>query len=312
MFVLRGIAVSLTFFVVLYSLLSLLAGWSWRSVRFLRGLSPASLANLLFSFRIFPFLSAAAVTLALVVPAYIRLEPRSIDEDISLPLVLALGCLLLFALGVFRVVAAQARTARVVAEWLKGANALDAGVSAPTFRTGRDTPPLTLVGVCSPRVVVSEATVALLSSEELRVAVRHEVAHMRSHDNLKKLVMYCAPFPGLAGLENAWHEAAELAADDGAVTSVPEALDLAAALIKLSRLLPITGMPNFTMALAGGFGAVSDRVARLLAWSDRDAHSVPTRWIYVGPSILAGLLCAAALYAPVLAQTHKISEWLVR
>jgi len=312
MFVVRGIAVSLTFFVVLYSLLSLLVGGAWRSVKFMRGISPGGLANLLFSFRVFPLVSSAAVTLALVVPAYVRLEPRSIDEDIALPLVLALGCLLLFALGMFRVIAAQTRTARVVAEWLRGANALDAGVMAPTFRAGRGTPPLTLVGVCSPRVVVSEATVALLNHDELRVAVRHEVAHMRSHDNLKKLVMYCAPFPGLAGLENAWHEAAELAADDGAVASLPEALDLAAALIKLSRLLPVHGTPNFTMALVGASGSVSGRVARLLAWSDAQDHSAPTRWTYLLPSLLATMLCAAALYEPVLAQTHKVSEWLVR
>ncbi|HWZ83648.1 MAG TPA: M48 family metalloprotease [Terriglobales bacterium] len=312
MFALRGIAVSLTFFVLLYSILSLLVGGAWRGVRFLRGLSPGSLANVLFSLRILPLVSSAAVTVALVVPAYVRLEPRSIDEDIALPLVLALGCLLVFAVGIFRVIAAQTRTARVVAEWLRGANAIDAGVTAPTFRTGRQTPPLTLVGVCSPRVVVSETTVALLNHDELRVAVQHEVAHIRSHDNLKKLVMYCAPFPGMAGLETAWHEAAELAADDGAVASVPEALDLAAALIKLSRLLPVAGTLNFTMALVGERGSVSSRVARLLAWSDAEAHHTPTRWTYAVPSILALILCAAALYEPVLTQTHKISEWLVR
>jgi Zn-dependent protease with chaperone function len=312
MFVLRGIAVSLTFFVLLYSILSLLVGCIWRGVRFLRGLSPGSLANVLFSLRVLPLVSSAAVTVALVVPAYVRLEPRSIDEDIALPLVLAVGCLLVFAVGIFRVIAAQTRTSRVVAEWLRGADAIDAGVTAPTFRTGRQTPPLTLVGVCSPRVVVSETTVALLNHDELRVAVQHEVAHMRSHDNLKKLVMYCAPFPGMAGLETAWHEAAEVAADDGAVASVPEALDLAAALIKLSRLLPVAGTPNFTMALVGERGSVSSRVARLLAWSDAEAHYGPTRWTYAVPSILALTLCAAALYEPVLTQTHKISEWLVR
>jgi Zn-dependent protease with chaperone function len=222
------------------------------------------------------------------------------------------GCLLVFALGIFRVVAAQSRTSRVVTEWLRGAHTMDAGVAAPTFRTGSGTPPLTLVGVCSPRVVVSEATVALLSHEELKVAVQHEVAHIQSRDNLKKLVMYCAPFPGMASLESAWHETAELAADDLAVASVPEALDLAAALIKLSRLLPLKGAPNFTMALVGGSGSVSGRVERLLAWSDAEVHGGQARWTYLLPSFLAAILCASALYAPVLTQTHKISEWLVR
>jgi Zn-dependent protease with chaperone function len=312
MFVVRGIAVSLTVFILLYSILSLLVAGAWRGAMFVRGLSPGSLANMLFSLRILPLVASAAVTVTLVVPAYIRLEPRAIEEDIALPLVLALACVLLFALGLFRIVAAQTRTARIVAGWLKGAATLDAGVAAPTFRTGRQTPPLTLVGVCSPRVVVSETTVALLNHDELRVAVQHEVAHIRSRDNLKKLVMYCAPFPGMAGLETAWHEAAELAADDCAVASMPEALDLAAALIKLSRLLPVAGTPNFTMALVGERGSVSSRVARLLAWSDAEAHHGPARWTYAVPSFLTVILCAAALYEPVLTQTHKVSEWLVR
>src|SRR4029077_5726886 len=186
MFVLRGIAVSLTFFVLLYCLLSLIVVSGWRCLRFLRSASAQGQANLLFWARVFPLLASAFFTLALVVPSFVLREPRSIDEDMGVPLALSIACLLLFALGAFRVMAAQTRTSRVVANWLKGADALDAGVTAPTFRANCGTPPLTLVGVCSPRVLVSEATVALLSRDELRVAVRHEIAHMRSRDNLKK------------------------------------------------------------------------------------------------------------------------------
>jgi len=313
MFALRGIAVSLTFFVLLYSILSLLVVAIWRGVTLLRGTSAQGLANLLFWMRVFPLLASALVTLIFAVPSFVVFEPRSIDEDIALPLALGLGCLLLFALGLFRVIAAQKKTARVVADWLKGANALDAGVNTPTFWADSGTPPLMLVGVCSPRVVVSRATVALLSADELRVAVRHEVAHMRSRDNLKKLVFHCSPFPGMASLESAWHEAAELAADDGAVASLGDALDLAAALIKLSRLIPVRRTtPAFTMALVNGCGSVSGRVERLLAWNGMNSRPLHTRWRYAIPPVLAGILCAAAAYGPVLAQTHRVTEWLVR
>ena len=58
---------------------------------------------------------------------------------------------------------------------------------------------------------------------------------MRSWDNLKKVLISATPFPGMGSIESAWREAAELAADDAAVTNRQEALDLAAALIKLSR-----------------------------------------------------------------------------
>src|SRR5258707_1055537 len=207
MFVLRGIAVSLTFFVLTYCCLSLLVVGSWRVVRLVRGTSAKGLANLLFWMRISPLLASALLTLIFAVPSFVIFEPRSISEDIALPLVLGLGCVLLFALGSFRVIAAQRKTARVVADWLKGANSLDAGVSTPTFRADCGTPPLTLVGVCSPRVVVSRATVALLSADELRVAVRHEVAHMRSRDNLKKLVFHSSPFPGMGSLGSTCKEA---------------------------------------------------------------------------------------------------------
>ena len=312
MFVLRGIAVSLTFFVLLYCLLSLMVVSGWRCLRFLRSASAQAQASLLFWARVFPLLASAFVTLGLVVPSFVLREPRSIHEDMGVPLVLGIACLLLFALGAFRVVAAQMRTSRVVADWLKGANALDAGVTAPAFRANRGTPPLTLVGVCSPRVLVSEATVALLNRDELRVAVRHEISHMRSRDNLKKLVFHCSPFPGMAGLENAWQEAAELAADDGAVTSICDALDLAAALIKLSRLIPLQGTPAFTMALVSGSGSVRGRVERLLAWDGSKVRPIQTRWRYVLPPLLATILCAIAVYGDVLTQTHRVTEWLVR
>jgi Zn-dependent protease with chaperone function len=312
MFVLRGIAVSLTFFVLLYCLLSVLVVCAWRGVIRLCGARARSQEDLLFWFRILPLLASAAVTLTLAVPSFVLLEPRSIDENMGVPLALGFGCLVLFAAGLFRVVAAQTRTSRVVGEWLKGANILDAGVTPPTFQASRNSPPFALVGVCSPKVVVSEATVALLSTPELRVAVRHEVAHMRSRDNLKKLVFHCSPFPGMASLEGAWQEAAELAADDAAVSNFRDALDLAATLIKLARLIPAKAAPAFTMALVSGQGSVRVRVERLLAWDESRALDVHKPWPYAIPPILGTILCAAALYSPVLAQTHRVTEWLVR
>ena len=312
MFVLRGIAVSLTFFVLLYCMLSLVVASGWRFLRLSQSSFAQHQANLLFWARVFPLLASAFITLILVVPSFVLREPRSIHEDMFLPLVLGIGCLLLFALGALRVVTAQMQASRVVADWLKDADALDAGVTAPTFRSNCGTPPLTLVGVCSPRVLVSDATVALLNRDELRVAVLHEIAHMQSRDNLKKLIFHCSPFPGMAGLENAWQEAAELAADDGAVTSISEALDLAAALIKLSRIMPVRGTPAFTMALVGSSSSVRSRVERLLAWNENKVRPIQIRWRYVLPPLLATILCTIAVYGDVLTQTHRVTEWLVR
>ena len=310
MFILRGIAVSLTSFVLVYGLLSLMVAGAWRAANLLRQTSARRRADLLFWLRTLPLLASSAITIAFVIPAYVRLEPRSIDEDIALPIVLGVTCLALFAIAVARVVTAHQKTARVIANWLNGANVVDAGVNARTFQTNREAPPLTLVGVCAPRIVVSEATVAVLNRDELRVAVQHEIAHIHSRDNLKKLIFHCSPFPGMAGLESAWHEAAELAADDQAVSNAGEALDLAAALIKLTRNMPARATADFAMALVDGGGLVSNRVKRLLAWQ---GNALPTTagWVYFILPLSISFV-AAAMYFPLLTRIHTITEWLVR
>jgi beta-lactamase regulating signal transducer with metallopeptidase domain len=187
--------------------------------------------------------------IALVAPSFQLLEPRSVDVNLhegvgAKPIALGVCALLLIAYSFFRVIATQARTTQVVTRWLEGARPLKVHADSDfTFQSRRETPPLTLVGVSNPRVLVSESTVALLSHDELHIALRHELEHLKSHDNLKKLIFRFCPFPGMAKLENAWSHAAELAADDAAVSSQRDAVDLAAALVKLSRLVPIEVAP---------------------------------------------------------------------
>jgi hypothetical protein len=311
MFAVRGIAVSLTFFVVLYGLLSLLVAFAWRWLELLRA-AEKTLADLLFALRVLPLAASIAITLAFVVPSFQLLEPRSINEDMGvMPLALGACALLLIACGCFRVIAAQATTSRVVAGWLEGAYPRDAGAQAVTFRSIRKAPPLTLVGVRKPRVLVSESTVALLSSDELHIALKHELAHVRSRDNLKKLVFRFAPFPGMARLESAWSQAAELAADDAAVSNRRDAIDLAAALVKLSRLLPVEASPACTVGFVTG--SISVRVARLLDWDEAGATRPPrSHRYYAIPPVLAALGCLLVTYGPALALTHEVTEWIVR
>jgi hypothetical protein len=313
MFALRGIAVSLTFFVLFYCLLSALVAIVWRSLKVLHA-TEQSLAALLFALRIFPLAASVVITFAFVVPSFQLLEPRSIDEGMGvIPLTLGVCALLLIASGSFRVIAAQIGTSRVVARWLEGAHPLDAGAQTVTFRSRREAPPLTLVGVRRPRVLVSESTVALLSRDELHIALKHELAHMQSRDNLKKLVFRLCPFPGMGKLESAWSQAAELAADDAAVSNVDDAVDLAAALVKLSRLLPVESAPFCTVGFVTG--SISARVARLLAWNEAEAGKAqPMRirlWCAI-PPVLVVLLFVFATYGQALALTHEVTEWLVR
>lgn len=311
MFALRGIAVSLAFFVLLYCLLSALVAVAWRTLHVLR-VREKSLADLLFALRVFPLVASVVITFAFVVPSFDLLEPRAIDEGMgSTPLALGICALLLIACGCFRVITAQTKTSRVVARWLEGARPMDAGAQTVTFRSRREAPPLTLVGVRKPRVLVSESTVALLSDDELHIALKHELAHMQSRDNLKKLVFRFCPFPGMAKLESAWSQAAELAADDAAVSKLDDAVDLAAALVKLSRLVPVEAAPVCTVGFVTG--SISARVTRLLAWDEAGKANQRRNGLrYVIPPVLVTLLCVCATYGPALALTHEVTEWLVR
>jgi Zn-dependent protease with chaperone function len=315
MFALRGIAVSLTFFVLLYCLLSALVAVAWRSLKWLHATEP-SLAGLLFSLRVLPLAASVIITFVFVVPSFQLLEPRSINEGMGvMPLALGVCALLLIACGCFRVIAAQSRTSRVVAPWLAGGHPLnvDGGAQTVTFRSRCEAPPLVLVGVRKPRVLVSESTVALLSHDELHIALKHELAHMRSRDNLKKLVFRLCPFPGMARLERAWSLAAELAADDAAVSNLDDAVDLAAALVKLSRLVPVEAAPVCTVGFVTG--SISARVTRLLAWNEAEAGKAQPMRIraqYAIPAVLLAFSCVFATYGPALALTHEVTEWLVR
>jgi Zn-dependent protease with chaperone function len=310
-FALRGIAVSLAFFVLLYCLFSSLVAVAWRALRMLRA-AERGLAGWLFAVRVLPFAASVFITFAFVVPSFQLLEPRSADEGMgAVPLALGICALLLIAAGCINVISAQTKTTRVVTGWLRGAHPLDAGLPTVTLQARRSAPPLTLVGVRQPRVLVSESAVSLLTEEELQIALKHELAHMRSRDNLKKLVFRFCPFPGMSELESAWSQAAEIAADDAAVSKVDDAVDLAAALVKLSRLVPVEAPPVCTVGFVTG--TISARVTRLLAW-DKAGKAEPTRvgpWLVVVP-MLAALFGVVATYGPVLALTHEATEWLVR
>jgi hypothetical protein len=104
-----------------------------------------------------------------------------------------------------------------------------------------------------------------------------------------------------------------MAADDAAVSNASEALDLAAAVIKLSRVKPFTSHAPLTTALVYSPAATLDaRVKRLIAWQEPEQTASPqTLW--------RSALCAAVIllimvanYTFLLIRVHAATEWLVR
>ena len=316
MFALRGIAVSFSVFVLVYCALSLAVCVTWRSFWHHLQHHPARrIADLLFALRLFPLASAAIITAVFTIPSFVLLEPRSIDEPVGeIPLLLGFCGAALVIFGVVNAALAMRRASRTITQWTRQAQPMAASAPVPVLRIARTVPAMIAAGIARPKVLVSGAAEFLLSEHELQTALNHEVAHVRRHDNLKKLLLRFVTFPGMTSLQAAWLEASEMAADDAAVASAGEALDLAAALIKLSRLGPVECPIDLTAALVHSpASVVNARVERLIAWSEecRVPQQRSSPWLGVCAA-LATVAAFAITYSQLLIHVHTATEWLVR
>jgi Zn-dependent protease with chaperone function len=328
MFFVRGLAVSIAIFVILYGALSAVVCALWRRIWFCAQGQPARrCADLLFGLRIFPLAVATATTLALAIPSFLLLEPRNVIEPLGwTPVLLSLGGILVFIAGGWKAAEAWIRSSLTVARWRGGAflshsnhdsSRVSGRVSGygAAFETqvyvlqSAGVPPLLAAGIVRPTVWLSQAAARALTESELQVALRHEFVHVASWDNLKKLILRVVAFPGMSALEKAWREATEMAADDAAVTNAPEALDLATAVIRLSRL-DAQQAPELSTALIDNHACLNARVARLIAWRERGpVKSSRPQYLLCVVAVLAML---ALTYHALLIQAHAATEWLVR
>ena len=306
MFVARGVIVCLAFFAVMYASLSCAIGSAWFAGRRLRLTQAPASPGVLFGIRIFPFAASVFVAVFLTFPSFWIMERKSLDEDLTTFFLAAVAAVVLSA-GLARAIKATRLTRRAIARWSRESG-IGREANAPALNAAAGAPALMLVGVCRPKVMVSDMAAAVLSESELRVAVRHELAHKRSWDNFKKVLINLTPFPGLHGIEHAWREAAELAADQSAVATRQDALDLATALIKLSRSAKQWNEPEIASALVCGSSAVATRVHRLLEW--RSGPRLRRAWPWALLSVLI-VTAVVSNYGTALAMTHRLTELLV-
>jgi hypothetical protein len=316
MFAARGIAVSFSVFVMVYCILSLAVIVAWRTIRLHSRRHPVRrVADLLFALRMFPLVTAAIITAAFTVPSFVLLEPRAIDEPLGgIPLVLGICGAGLGIFGIVNAGIALRRASRTVSTWTSAAQAIESFASVPVLRISQAVPAMIAAGIVHPKVLLSGAAESLLSANELQTALNHEIAHVRRRDNLKKLLLRFVAFPGMRNLETAWLESTEMAADDAAVSNPSEALDLAAALIKLSRLSPVEPLADLTAALMHSpVSVMNARVARLIAWSDE--RLVSAQGFSLGYALSATIAASAVFagtYSQLLVHVHTATEWLVR
>jgi len=321
MFAARGLAVSFSVFVMVYCVLSLAVSFGWRALRLRhQRFSVRRIADLLFALRMLPLLAATAITAAFTVPSFLLLEPRSINEPLSaIPLALGLCGVGLGVVGVLNAGAALRRASHTISTWMRAAQPIESCAPIPMLRissTAADlvVPPMTAVGIAHPKVLLSGAAESMLTADELQAALNHELAHIHRRDNLKKLLLRFVAFPAMTGMEAAWLEATEMASDDAAVSNAGEALDLASALIKLSRLAPVEPPLDLTAALVHSPAAIMNaRVERLIAWnSNRVEQSHRFSSGYGLAAAVSTVAVFALTYSHLLARVHIVTEWLVR
>jgi hypothetical protein len=313
MYALRGLSVALSSFVLAYAFTRVIMELGTRlALRYLGKWSSLTSPNTWFAVQLAPFVSATLVTFLFAVPSFIRFEPSHAEEEFGPPvLFLSLACLTLLAIGIYRAWSAYARTANTVRQWRENATPLN-NDRFEVLETGPNTPALVVAGLFRPKLLVSSTATRLLSKDELVRALAHESSHVRNYDNAKKLMLRLCSFPPSRQLERGWLESIEIAADREAVGTRREALDLASALVKASRLS--TG----TAELASNFASdasqlLHTRVERLLAWNQNGARQ-PSRLSRLTPVFIASATALAVVlsYHDLVLQMHYLAEFLMR
>lgn len=276
MYALLCICLTLSALLALNALASALAGLAWRSLApFVREWDAAPRARLLFALRVSPPAAAAALAFALVVPAYLVHEPADSGERVSVKL-LVLACV--SAAGVllacWRVARTWVATRRLTRDWMRRAEPIEVeGARVPAFRIRHSFPVIAVIGVLRPRLFVAAQVFDSLTPEELSAALAHERGHVEGRDNLKRALLQAGEdallhAPLGRSLRGEWQRESEMMADEFAAGDGPAAaLDLASAIVKISKLVPRGARPTLPAGahlLGEGDDGTSRRVRHLL------------------------------------------------
>jgi hypothetical protein len=285
-----------------------------------------STATLFFLLRVSPALAAVISTALLVVPSYLSLEPRSTAERIGwlLPLVAALSAGLLVSAW-FDGVVSWRKSRLILREWLRRSEAICLpGVEIPSYRLREAFPVVAVIGALRPRLFISEQVLETLNAGELSAAIQHEIGHLVARDNLKRwLAAMCPPvlpFRTASGnLPKLWHEATEQWADRYAVQqgkALP--LNLASALIKVSRMVPVRqrAVPSGAYLVEQqDVPEIARRVHALLDAADAGTaaayRKTASRRLFFYGFVVSALAVFAASYPTVLVGVHEMLENLL-
>jgi Zn-dependent protease with chaperone function len=329
-FELLGICLLLAALLAFNSLATLVTGGLWRLFGGVtRSWSAFARARLLFSLRTLPALLAFLFGALLLIPAYLAYEPRHSAESVSLKLgLLAFLSAAGLAVSLVRGIATHRATTKLTANWLRQGTPIKiAGINIEAYQIHHSFPLIGIVGFLRPRLFIASQVLELLTAEEISAAIAHENGHLAARDNLKRgLLQACRDvlliIPSGRLLDRSWSEASEEAADENAaLQGNAVALDLASALVKIARIIPLGARPTMP---AGVFllgdeetKGVKSRVGRLiaLAATERGTGSRSrglTKVFAWAPAIMLLVAFAIAATNPyLLSRVHYLIEHAV-
>jgi hypothetical protein len=274
----------------------------------------SSRAPILAAYRLLPSIAALVLTGVVLAPGYFRHEQRGELEGAGIVLaMLAAGGLCILLASVARLCRAALSAARLRRVWIAEGRAIEmAGAGLPVYAIASDFPLVAVLGAFRPRLFVSTSVLSACSASELSAIVEHERRHVSAFDNVVRLAMDAAPDAlrltrvpeALAG---SWHQAAEHRADDAA----GRRLDLASALVRVSRLAgapPPVNLP--ASALYRGEG-IEERVKRLLGPAAPGSIAQPVRRAAAAAAVAIVALVATGSTARVSEIAHDILEAIV-
>jgi beta-lactamase regulating signal transducer with metallopeptidase domain len=287
-----------SFFVLHFGLSLVVLSLTPAAIRVAPGLRASGGARLLFVLRLLPIALSTVIVLALCVPSYIHFE-HDARENVGLQ------CLLLSLCGLVTVASSIVRAGRALAISRRAAVDME---TRPVFA---------LAGILRPRIMVSAEVRETLTREQMEAALRHEAAHARARDNVKRLALIASPrfllfTDAHLSLERDWALLSEWAADEAAVASEPRcAVALAEALVRVARLSACSRMIPTASALVARPDDLAQRIQRILALSVADRPRERSSALRPLATAALVMLCAAPFSPGLQSAIHTVMERLV-
>ena len=198
-------------------------------------------------------------------PAFFLFGPRDTREvpGVMFLAAAAAGFVLLTRTAV-RLGRMMVTSRRVLREWARHGEPVQSITLLPAMRIDAGHPVVAVGGLTRSSLFIDHRVLTACSGEELEAIAAHELGHVKSGDNAKRLVL--AAIRGFAHpLVTAWRDAAELDADRFAASDEKRGLALASALVKIAR---VATSPRLDPLAASGVyegGSIETRVRALLS-----------------------------------------------